>query len=134
MPAASCGRDAGHVLHDALELLGGRGGRAGRPEGGGAGEDGEGPAGAHPGQSRPARRAGPPGAVTPRYPGAVERPADEARRRRIAIALVVLAVVLFIVELVAIALGLLEVAALVFVIFVGGWFALRSYQRRTGGA
>jgi membrane-bound ClpP family serine protease len=64
----------------------------------------------------------------------VERPADEARRRRIAIALVVLAVVLFILELVAIALGLLEVAALIFVIFVGGWFALRSYQRRTGGA
>jgi membrane-bound ClpP family serine protease len=62
----------------------------------------------------------------------VERPADEARRRRIAIALVVLAVVLFILELVAIALGLLEVAALIFVIFVGGWFALRSYQRRTG--
>jgi hypothetical protein len=64
----------------------------------------------------------------------VERPADEARRRRIAIALVVLAIVLFILELVAIALGLLEVAALIFVIFVGGWFALRSYQRRTGGA
>ena len=59
---------------------------------------------------------------------------DDARRRRIAIALVALAVVLFILELVAIAVGLLEVAALIFVIFVGGWFALRSYQRRTGGA
>jgi hypothetical protein len=64
----------------------------------------------------------------------VERSADEARRRRIGIALVALAVALFIVELVALAVGLLEIAALIFVIFVGGWFALRSYQRRTGGA
>ena len=64
----------------------------------------------------------------------MERVPDDARRRRIAIALVALAVVLFILELVAIAVGLLEVAALIFVIFVGGWFALRSYQRRTGGA
>ena len=65
----------------------------------------------------------------------MERAPDDARRRRrIAIALVALAVVLFILELVAIAVGLLEVAALIFVIFVGGWFALRSYQRRTGGA
>jgi hypothetical protein len=59
-------------------------------------------------------------------------PADEARRRRIGIALVALALVLFVVEIVALAVGLLEVAALVFVIFIGGWFALRSYQRRTG--
>jgi hypothetical protein len=64
----------------------------------------------------------------------VERAPDEARRRRIAIALVALAIVLFIVEIVALAVGLLEVAALVFVIFIGGWFALRSYQRRAGGA
>ena len=64
----------------------------------------------------------------------MESPADEARRRRIGIALVALAIVLFIVELVALALGALEIAALIFVIFVGGWFALRSYQRRTGGA
>jgi hypothetical protein len=64
----------------------------------------------------------------------VERTADEARRRRIAIALVALAIVLFIVEIVALAVGLLEVAALIFVIFIGGWFALRSYQRRAGGA
>lgn len=58
--------------------------------------------------------------------------ADEARRRRIGIALVALALVLFAVELVALALGFLEIAALIFVIFIGGWFALRSYQRRTG--
>jgi hypothetical protein len=70
--------------------------------------------------------------VARRYPWAVESPADEARRRRIGIALVALAIGLFIVELVALALGALEIAALIFVIFVGGWFALRSYQRRTG--
>lgn len=64
----------------------------------------------------------------------MERPDDEARRRRIGIALVVLAIALFIAELVALAFGLLEIAALIFLIFVGGWFALRSYQRRTGRA
>ncbi|HSJ73866.1 MAG TPA: hypothetical protein VK904_06080 [Miltoncostaeaceae bacterium] len=64
----------------------------------------------------------------------MERAPEDARRRRIAIALVALAIVLFIVEIIALAVGLLEVAALIFVIFVGGWFALRSYQRRTGGA
>jgi len=64
----------------------------------------------------------------------VERHDDEARRRRIGIVLVVLAIALFIAELVALAFGLLEIAALIFVIFVGGWFALRSYQRRTGRA
>ena len=62
------------------------------------------------------------------------KPAEDARRRRIAIALVALAIVLFVLELVALAVGLIEVAALIFVIFIGGWFALRSYQRRTGGA
>jgi membrane-bound ClpP family serine protease len=60
------------------------------------------------------------------------KPADDARRKRIAIALVALAIVLFVLELVALAVGLIEVAALIFVIFIGGWFALRSYQRRTG--
>ncbi|HVG99604.1 MAG TPA: hypothetical protein VM844_02480 [Miltoncostaeaceae bacterium] len=64
----------------------------------------------------------------------MERHDDEARRRRIGIVLVVLAIALFIAELVALAFGLLEIAALIFVIFVGGWFALRSYQRRTGRA
>ena len=71
----------------------------------------------------------------PRYPGPVERAPDDARRRRIAIALVALAVAaLHRSSSSRIAVGLLEVAALIFVIFVGGWFVLRSYQRRTGGA
>jgi hypothetical protein len=59
-------------------------------------------------------------------------PPDEARRRRIGLALVALAIVLFIIQIVALALGRLEISALIFVIFVGGWFALRSYQRRAG--
>jgi Flp pilus assembly protein TadB len=62
----------------------------------------------------------------------VERDADEIRRKRIALGLAVLAMVLFVVELVALALGQLEIAALIFVLFIGGWFWLRSYQRRTG--
>ena len=57
---------------------------------------------------------------------------DEARRRRIGLALVALAIVLFVIQIVALALGRLEISALIFVIFVGGWFALRSYQRRAG--
>jgi Flp pilus assembly protein TadB len=64
----------------------------------------------------------------------VEGSRDDLRRRRIAMALAALALVLFVVELVALALGWLEVAALIFVAFIGGWFLLRSYQRRTGGA
>lgn len=59
--------------------------------------------------------------------------ADEERRRRIGIALVVLVLALFAGQIVALALGLLEVSALIFVIFILIWFALRSYQRRTGG-
>ena len=103
-------------------------------EGGGPAEGGDEAAGAHRRESRPAGgRRGPP-AVTSRYPGPVERPDDEARRRRIGIALVVLALLLFVAEMVALALGLLEVAGLIFLVFVGGWFVLRSYQRRTGRA
>jgi hypothetical protein len=59
---------------------------------------------------------------------------DDARRRRIGLALVALVVVLFIAQIVALALGLLTVSALIFAIFIAGWFVLRSYQRRTGRA
>ena len=122
------------MLNDALELLAMSTAGARGPEGGGRAEGGDQAAGSHRRESRPAGgRRGPP-AVTSRYPGPVERPDDEARRRRIGIALVVLAIALFIAELVALAFGLLEIAALIFLIFVGGWFALRSYQRRTGRA
>jgi hypothetical protein len=63
----------------------------------------------------------------------VDGSGDDLRRRRIAMALAALAIVLFVVEIVALALGWLEVAALIFVAFIGGWFLLRSYQRRAGG-
>ncbi|WP_217924062.1 hypothetical protein [Miltoncostaea oceani] len=54
----------------------------------------------------------------------------DARRRRIGWALVVLALLLFVVQMTALALGSLEVAGLIFLVYVAGWFALRSYQRR----
>lgn len=60
--------------------------------------------------------------------------ADDTRRRRVGIALIALALVLFVAEMVAIALGRLDVAGLIFLVFVVGWFALRSYQKRTGRA
>ncbi len=56
----------------------------------------------------------------------------ETRRRRIGLILIGCALALFVVQMVALALGYLEVAALIFVVYVIGWFALRSYQRRTG--
>lgn len=55
---------------------------------------------------------------------------DDARRRRIGWALVVVALLLFVVQMAALALGSLEVAGLIFLVYVAGWFALRSYQRR----
>ncbi len=60
-----------------------------------------------------------------------QSPAD-IRRRRIGILLIGCALALFVVQMVALALGYLEVAALIFVVYVIGWFALRSYQRRSG--
>ena len=57
---------------------------------------------------------------------------DDLRRRRVGLALIGLALVLFVAEMVAIALGPLEVAGLIFLVFAAGWFVLRSYQRRRG--
>jgi hypothetical protein len=54
---------------------------------------------------------------------------DEARRRRLGIALLVLVLLLFVGQMVALAIGSLEVAAIIFVVFVIGWFVLRSYIR-----
>ena len=59
---------------------------------------------------------------------------DEERRRRVGILLVGAALLLFAAQMVALALGSLEVAGLIFIIFVIGWFVLRSYQRRRGAA
>lgn len=57
---------------------------------------------------------------------------SETRRRRIGIVALAATIVLFVVELFALALGQLEVAAVCFAIFVLGWFALRSWMKRTG--
>ena len=54
---------------------------------------------------------------------------DEARRRRLGILLIAAALLLFVGQMVALALGSLEVAGLIFVVFVIGWFVLRSYVR-----
>lgn len=64
----------------------------------------------------------------------MERTADEARRRRIGLILIAVAIALFAVQIVALALGSLEVAGLIFVVYVIGWFVLRSYLRRSGRA
>lgn len=58
---------------------------------------------------------------------------DDARRRRIGIALIVVAILLFIGQMAALALGRLDVAGAIFLVYVVGWFALRSYQRRASG-
>jgi hypothetical protein len=57
---------------------------------------------------------------------------EDTRRRRIGMVALGATVVLFAVELVALALGQLEVAAACFAVFVVGWFALRSWLKRTG--
>jgi uncharacterized membrane protein YgdD (TMEM256/DUF423 family) len=62
----------------------------------------------------------------------MERTPEEMRRRRIGIWLTVAAVVLFAGQMVALALGSLEIAGLIFLVFVAGWFVLRSHQRRQG--
>ncbi len=64
----------------------------------------------------------------------MERTPDQARRRRIGIALAAAALALFAAQMVALALGELEISGLIFLVFVAGWFVLRSYQRRSDRA
>ena len=54
---------------------------------------------------------------------------DDARRRRLGILLIVAVLLLFVGQMVALAIGSLEVAGVIFVVFVIGWFVLRSYVR-----
>lgn len=56
--------------------------------------------------------------------------AESSTRRSIGIALAGLTAALFLVQIAALALGWFEVAAACAALFVGGWFALRSWQRR----
>jgi Flp pilus assembly protein TadB len=62
----------------------------------------------------------------------MERTPEEQRRRRVGIILVAAALALFVAQMVALALGSLEVSGLIFLVFVAGWFVLRSRQRRGG--
>jgi Flp pilus assembly protein TadB len=62
----------------------------------------------------------------------MERTPEEAHRRRVGIALVAGACALFAAQMIALALGSLEIAGLIFLVFLVGWFVLRSRQRRTG--
>lgn len=55
---------------------------------------------------------------------------EGGRRRRVALALAVLALALFVAELVALVLGAFEVAGVIVVAFFAAWFVLRSWQRR----
>lgn len=66
--------------------------------------------------------------------GGMERTPEEARRRRIGLILVAAALALFVAQMIALAVGALEVSALIFLVFVAGWFVLRSYQRRSAGS
>lgn len=58
-------------------------------------------------------------------------PAEE-RRRRVGIVLLAVTIVLFVVEIVALSLGYLELAAAIFALVLIGWFAVRGWLRRTG--
>ena len=58
--------------------------------------------------------------------------ADARRARRLAIAALVLVGLLFVVELVALALGRLEIAIAVAAVFTAAWLVLRSRRRRLG--
>jgi len=97
-----------------------------RPETGGAGGRGGVP------RAAVARAAGatvPPMPQTTSADGAT-REANVARRRRMATIVLAAVVVLFAVQLTALALGWLEVSFAIFAVIIAGWFALRSYQKR----
>lgn len=61
---------------------------------------------------------------------ATTRDANMTRRKRMAYVVLAAIAVLFVVQIVALALGFAEVSFLVLAVFVAGWFALRSFQKR----
>lgn len=61
---------------------------------------------------------------------AATRDSNLTRRKRVAFVALGAIVVLFVVQMVALALGFAEVSFLVLAAFVAGWFALRSFQKR----
>ncbi len=66
------------------------------------------------------------------YSHGVEQTSSDIRRRRIGLILIGCALALFVIQMVALVLGYIEVALAIFVVYAIGWFVLRSYQRRTG--
>jgi hypothetical protein len=67
-----------------------------------------------------------------RYRGVVATDEEDARRRRIGIALIALVAALFIVELIALATGAIVVALVCAAALTVGWFVFRSATRRGG--
>lgn len=63
-------------------------------------------------------------------PSRSERDANAAKRRRLAAVTLAFVVVLFVVQIVALAVGMIEVSWIVLAVLVAGWFVLRSYQKR----
>lgn len=61
---------------------------------------------------------------------AATRDVNMTRRKRMAFVVLAAVVVLFVVQIVALALGYPEVSFLVLAAFFAGWFALRSFQKR----
>lgn len=57
---------------------------------------------------------------------------EDRRRKRIAILVIGAVVLLFAIQLVALALGNALLAGVTAGIFLVGWFVLRSYQRKQG--
>ena len=66
----------------------------------------------------------------PPPPDAATRQANIERRKRMAFVVLGVVAVLFVIQIVALAVGLLEISFLIFAVIVAGWFALRSYQTR----
>ncbi len=63
-------------------------------------------------------------------PNRAERDRNMAMRKRLAAITLAVVVLLFIAQIVTLAMGLIEVSWVILAIIVIGWFVLRSYQKR----
>ena len=63
-------------------------------------------------------------------PNRAERDRNMAMRKRLAAITLVVVLLLFIAQIVTLAMGLIEVSWVILAIIVVGWFVLRSYQKR----
>lgn len=55
---------------------------------------------------------------------------NEAARKRMAVIVLAAVVALFVIQIVALILGRVEISFLILAVIVAGWFALRAYQKR----